>query len=463
MNTLLIGILCSLPLLGGDDTLDKLLVKHFRAKSTEQRERIQRDILNVKGLTPKKLVKGIRSAKLWKDFPAGEQRIDLRLRKGKSSTKEVWVSLPDGYSTKKKWPLIITLHGQNGQAKDILDYTLRLLGERSNEFIVAAPQDLGPVGFSQPTHTVAQPRHLLYALRRTFRMDNDHVYLMGYSLGGRTTWLGALMHADCFAGAMSLTTALQIVGDDLIYDVVLPNLKYIPILFCWGENDNLDSDGNLSLSGGNVAQNRTLTKAFKAIPLKRFKAIEIKDMGHDNVVPPQKPFSKLLNSKRQHFPKRVRQVFRLPDQSDAYWVAADRLIGSPLSSGVIQVAYEPGEDPREATRKHLISKLGLIDARCKGQTISLTTRRCGNVILLLNDALIDLNKDVTIRRNDRTRFQGKIERDLKVMLTEAARTWDFDRLYTARVVIPVGGKAKLGYPSKNKDRDKKGRIKASKN
>ncbi|MND03248.1 hypothetical protein D3C83_229850 [compost metagenome] len=43
-----------------------------------------------------------------------------------------------------------------------------------------------------------------------------------------------------------------------------------------------------------------------------------------------------------------------------------------------------------------------------------------------------------------------MQRDMRVTLREAARTWDFDRLASARVVVPVAGKVKFGYPAATK-------------
>ena len=36
-------------------------------------------------------------------------------------------------------------------------------------------------------------------------------------------------------------------------------------------------------------------------------------------------------------------------------------------------------------------------------------------------------------------------------LSKAARGWDFDRLPTVRVIVPVGGKVKFGYPGADKE------------
>ena len=254
------------------------------------------------------------------------------------------------------------------------------------------------------------------------------------------------MYPDYFAGVVPLATPLQVPGGTLLYDELLPNAQNVPILFCWGARDNVDEQGKVREDGGNAALNRKLSELISHLSFRHFEFVEIPGVGHQDVLPPAKQFSALLDRKREHYPKLVRQAFRLPLQSDAYWVSADRLSGEPLPDGKLEIPVAQGEDPLAAEKKWLVGQLGLAEARCDGQTITLTTRKAGNVIVLLSPDLIDFDKPVTIIRNNRKRLERKIDPDLRVMLVEAARSWDFDRLPQARLVIPVGGSVKVGYP-----------------
>jgi hypothetical protein len=254
------------------------------------------------------------------------------------------------------------------------------------------------------------------------------------------------MHADCFAGVVPLATHVQIVGGDLLYETLLENVLNTQILFCWGRDDTLDASGEPHPLGGNAYYARRMTDVLNKLGAEHFEGIELEGVGHTGVAPPADKFSALLNQRREHFPKRVHQVFRLPEQGDAYWVSADALAGEPLPSSNLNITIRKGEDPIKAQRKWITNRLGLIEARCKGQLIKLHGHRVPHIILLLSDELIDLDKPVKIQRGKRKSFKGRIERDMRVLLTEAARSWDFDRLYTARVLVPVGGKVKFGYP-----------------
>ncbi len=451
------AFLCALAC-GRGDSLDPLLRKHSTAKTRAQQRRWQKKIVNTDGLTAASLAEAIGEVQLWDDQLPGDYEVTLRLRKGKASEKKVWMHVPPDYHTDVRWPLIITMHGQGGEPAAMLRLTLQLLGRRSTEFIVASPQrlgaakpkDSGAIGFTFPTHLAARPRTLLNALRRRYRIDSDRVYLMGYSLGAHNAWMAAVMHADCFAGVVPLATPLQLVGGELLFEEVFPNIRNTYTLFCWGAKDNVDAEGKIRLDGGNVEWNRRITEVIEALGIDGYEPIELPEAGHLDVRPPLEEFNRLLDRRRQHYPRRVRQVFRLAEQSSAYWVAADRLQGAPLSDGPLRIKIEEGEDPDAAQRRYLVGKLGLVEARCKGRTISIKSRRTVRVVLLLSDGLLDLDKPVRIKRGKKKGFSGKIKRDLRVMLTEAARGWDFARLPSARVVVPIAGKVKFGYPSKKK-------------
>ncbi|MBX3395333.1 MAG: hypothetical protein KF841_08190 [Phycisphaerae bacterium] len=451
-----------------EDSLPALLREFFTAPTIEERTSIEKRILAEKSLNHKKLAKAIRALQLWEPQKSGEFELTVRLRKGKSSEKRLIVRIPDGYDPGKKWPLIIALHGRGAKPESMLRGTVLTLGDHRDEYIVVAPDRLGAmisdsgdertyngaISFTFPYGVVAQPRLLLEALRRKYHIDSDRVYLMGFSLGGHNTWMAGVMHSDCFAGIMPLATPMQVVGGDALYEELLANLRNLPIVFSWGEKDTLDAKGNPDPSGGNAGISRMMAAVMQALGLDDFRGVEMAGAGHQDVVPPPAEFDWLLNRARRHYPKTIHQAFRLPQQSDAYWVSADALQCEPLSGETINVQFKPGEDPKLATRRFLVSRLGLIEATCKAQSIDLRTRNVGHVNLLLSDELLDLDKPIRINRGKKELFSGKVERDLRVMLREAARGWDFDRLPSVRVVVPVAGKVKFGY--------EEGRSKSSK-
>lgn len=427
--------------------LDDALRAYFLAETPKQRLAAEKKILAAPEITAATLGEAIRGVRLWRKHKPGVHELSVRLRGAEAAELAVWVSVPKKYDPAKRWPLLVALHGANGRAEDMLRVTQEALGERVEQLIIAAPQDIGRLGFTQPVDMVARPKELICALRRQFHLDSDRVYLLGYSLGSHNAWMTAVMHADLLAGLVALASPLQLVAGDMLYEELLQNVRHVAILFCWGAKDTLGRDGQPAPNDGNAGANRRMTAVINALGFKHFEAVEIADAGHEGITPPPDPLAALLERRRERLPSRVRHVFRLPDQSDAYWVSADRLLGEPLPEGRLQIPVAPGEDPQTAERNWLIGRLGMIEAECQGQTIKLNARRCGHVNVLILGQMLDLQKPVTILRSKRKLYEGLIQPDLKVMLTEAAKTWDFERLYVARVVVPIGGKVKFGYPA----------------
>lgn len=394
--------------------------------------------------SPRNIIRAIRSAQLWQPQQPGIHDHARQLGSAQT-TYRIHISVPDNYSVEKRWPLIIALHGSGGQPEHIMHYTRSLLGERANDYIIAAPDSFGSMHLRGDADEVGRPRDLVVALRRQFRLDDRRIYLMGYSLGGHNTWLGGILHADLFAGIMPLATPLQIVGNDILFDDLLPNLRNTYTLFCWGENDNVDSSGKRRSDGGNAAWNRHMTKVMRDVGVTGFKSIELSGVGHANVKPPAEAVNQWLQQKRQRYPREVHHVFRLPEHSSAYWIRATELQGKPLPDGELKIRYTKDDDPRKKQRAYLTQRLGLIEASVEGQTIKLRSRKTQTIELLLHDKLIDLDRPIRITRGSRQLFEGKIPRDLRILLREAANDWDFDRLFSARVVIPRGARIQTGY------------------
>ncbi|HPF37167.1 MAG TPA: hypothetical protein P5081_24505 [Phycisphaerae bacterium] len=387
--------------------------------------------------SPRNVIATIRSAELWLTKTPGIQDLSLQLGAAQASYR-IHVSVPASYTIEKRWPLIVALHGSGGRPEDIMGYVRSLLGPRADEFIIAAPEGFGSMHLRGDADETNRPRDLVVALRREFRIDDRRVHLMGYSLGGHNTWLGGVLHADLFAGLMPLATPLQVVGNEVLFPDLLPNLRNTYTLFCWGENDNVGADGNVREDGGNAAWNRHMSQVMREVGVRGFRPIELAGVVHGNVRPPADAVSEWLNQKRRRYPKHIQQMFRLPENSAAYWARCVELQAPPLADGELRIRLKKDDDLKKKQRQYMTQKLGVIEASVEGQSIRLRSRNAETIELLLHDKLIDLDQPVTILRGSRELFHGKIPRDLRVLLREAANDWDFDRFFTSRVVIRRG-------------------------
>lgn len=410
---------------------------HDYLQSNGADAKLESTILQHPDASPKNIIRAIRSAELWQHQPPGVRDFPMQLGSAQT-TYRIHISVPANDSTEKRWPLIIALHGSGGRPEDIMHYIRSLLGDRANDYLIAAPEGFGSMHLRGDADETNRPRDLVVALRHQFRLDDRRIFLMGYSLGGHNAWLAGILHADLFAGIMPLATPLQIVGNDILFDELLPNLRNTNTLFVWGENDKLNAEGKVREDGGNAAWNRHMTKIMRDVGVSGFESIELAGVGHGGVVPPANALNDWLKQTRRRYPKEVHHVFRLPESSSAYWIRAMELEGEPLPDGELKIRYTKDDDPKKKQRAYLTQRLGLVEASIEGQTIKLRSRKTQTIELLLHDKLIDLDKPVTILRGSRELYKGKVPRDLRILLREAARTWDFDRLFSARVTIPRG-------------------------
>ena len=143
--------------------------------------------------------------------------------------------LPADYNkdAKKKWPLMLFLHGSGERGTDV--NKVKLHGppkiveaepdsKLARTFIVVSPQCPDNVWWK-----AVELSALLDDVQAKLRVDADHVYLTGLSMGGFGTWDLAALHPDRFAAIAPMCG-----GSD---PAVADRLKNIPIWIFHGDAD----------------------------------------------------------------------------------------------------------------------------------------------------------------------------------------------------------------------------------
>lgn len=109
--------------------------------------------------------------------------------------------LPDHYAddATKQWPLLIFLHGSGESGSDIEKVKFHgppQLIEQGKKFpfIVVSPQSDVPNGWD-----IDNLYKLLQNIKKTYRVDEQRIYLTGLSMGGYGTWVLAMKHPEEFA------------------------------------------------------------------------------------------------------------------------------------------------------------------------------------------------------------------------------------------------------------------------
>ena len=98
------------------------------------------------------------------------------------------LSLPEGYKTQEKWPLLLFLHGSGERGADLELVKMHgppklIAGGKKFPFIIVSPQCAKGRGW-EPLELSA----LLDELEKTHKVDPDRIYVTGLSMGGFATW-----------------------------------------------------------------------------------------------------------------------------------------------------------------------------------------------------------------------------------------------------------------------------------
>jgi len=121
---------------------------------------------------------------------------------GRYVTIRYLLYLPRSYHSdgKRRWPLILFLHGSTEKGNDIEIVRRNCLPAyleqiRSFPFVVISPQ----LAQDKERWNPAELKSLLDAVLPDIRVDRDKMYLTGWSLGANGVWTMAMSYPDLFA------------------------------------------------------------------------------------------------------------------------------------------------------------------------------------------------------------------------------------------------------------------------
>ncbi|MCB2357263.1 dienelactone hydrolase family protein [Clostridium estertheticum] len=144
------------------------------------------------------------------------------------------VYLPQSYNTIKKWPLILSLHGSGERGNNIDNVKKwgihKMLRENNNfPFVVVSPQcPIGEIWEMQFNIL----KDLLDEIGNNYNIDNERIYLTGYSLGGYGTWNFAILNPERFSAIVPISGGAVSPQKSL-------KLKNMPIWVAHGDSDTV--------------------------------------------------------------------------------------------------------------------------------------------------------------------------------------------------------------------------------
>lgn len=228
-------------------------------------------------------------------------------------------------------------------------------------------------------------------------VDPDKVYLMGYSAGGDGVWQLAPRMADRFAAAAMMAGHPN--------EASLLGLRNLPIaLFCGGADAAYDRNKIVRARGEQLDQ---LQKEDSG--------------GYTHLVRIYEGLPHWMNRKDAEAVPWMAKFTRQPWPKKIVWVQDDVIHDRFYWLGVPAASAKEG---------------GKITATVEGAVISLEGDVPAGTSLWLSDALVDLDRPVTVKVNGKVRHEGRIARERGVIEAALAAKPDKAACATARLVLP---------------------------
>ncbi len=172
----------------------------------------------------------------------------------------LWV--PKGYTARRSWPLLVTLHGSDADHRMIPEECLRIPRVGFDErMLLLSPFGRGDVDWRWmgETDLWEAVRHI----RETYRIDGRRIYLAGLSMGAFATWRLAAEFPDQFAAIVPICGGGE--------PATMPALRRKPVWCIHGSVDAVVP----------VERSRTLVAALRKLG-SPIRYDELPGRGHDS-------------------------------------------------------------------------------------------------------------------------------------------------------------------------------------
>lgn len=325
------------------------------------------------------------------DVPSAETK------KGK-----VLVTLPKDYDDKKAFPVLFRFHGSGDTAADFAKNTI----EAKQPFICVTPEiPSASRNAWNETGGHAFVDGLFRYVLENFNADPERVYLSGHSAGGGASVMMAQVWPHRVAAFYDMARTAW--AYHLMPEPCMDTLREIPGYFVVGLKDTEDR-----ISGFRTAEAYYKKAGLPGV----FHFVE--GRGHDYMQEHhQKAYDYMLKSTRKPHAKDVRGVF---------------------------FGYSDAAELEEITRRRW-----WIDARAGGydlggtvfhavitdNVVAIDAPKLKSFFVLLNDALVDMDKPVVVKLNDREVHNAVVERSVPFLLDGFAAERDRGRLYWNRIEV----------------------------
>jgi predicted esterase len=329
------------------------------------------------------------------------------------------LQVPAAYDPAKPWPLLITLHGTGGNGMDWIRTWARTAGATH---ILIAP--------TTPKHTWAARQahyYILTALREAvdlLHVDADRVYLDGMSMGAGGAFRLAEHFPDRWAAIAPRCNVpdLRQKKDKTYVTMLAENYRMVPVYWVLGAKDE-----KIPIEMGRAA--KVDLEAAKGELVYR----EFPDGGHDwSLEKDEVVLDWLDKHARAPYPEEI--VWKSYEKifARAFWVEVTKRTEPPPLT-IVHMDQKGGESERRTE----LRPPALVKAKRKGNAIEISTEEVRELRVYLDDAMLDLDKPVTITVNGRKAHDATVKRSVDFLIEDTHKRRDPSMLFSASVDVKV--------------------------
>lgn len=403
----------------------------FRTHDIGQRATLLADIEKAAGGSVEAVSEALARVQLW---PAvGERAGTFTFQSVACGTIDVEYRLPANYDPARRHPMLIGFPSLGQPPRRTLDNASLLLGEALRAFVLVCPARAVGSTFHQPADAAGDLLRLMHEVRRRFHIDTDRVFVYGYAAGGDAAWLAAIAHPDLFAGVIALSASPDVPYAQQVYPLLLPNLRNVHVLTTWSEwNGPRNNTRNQRVGIQNRMIDVLADKLQLPIVGRRFEgaAFEFPAGAAPEAVT-------ILDRRRPPPSRHISKWFRYPAQGRSGWMKQTKFTGDVWTAGQLSVVASALSDRDAFITGVIKEKLAFLGGRVDGQAITIQTRRCARIELLLPNGLVTFSKPVTVRCNGRKRFESVVHPSIRTLLEEAFARWEFQRPAVAKLSLAI--------------------------
>lgn len=324
------------------------------------------------------------------------------------STMEYYVQLPPEYDPYRKYPAIISLHGELSTPQMQIDWWAGAINEKGkrnghagrNGYIIISPawtlETARQYDYSGSSHGAVLG--CLHDANRHFSIDTDRVFISGYSMGATAAWDIAAAHPDLWAGVLAVG---PMVDKFLVF--CGHNARYVPNYFVFGQYD-----GNLLVLNSSAMLNKYFSRSYDTT------IVEYLGRGHEDFQDEiLRMFDWMKRKKRDFNPEKFECKF-MRSFDNFFWNL--ELYELPAQMVADPVIWPPAKGTIASTVTFTIRKKA-------GISIKTAAARA---VVWLNPHIVDFDKKISILINGRKIDTGGdfIEPSLETLLEDVRTRGD---------------------------------------